>query len=185
MNYKKSIRFYSIKLIKITKVKLKFLIKRIISFVFKMIKLTTCLKLIKKYTPDAIKIRCRTEISKYPYIYNFYKKIILWLKKDEEAKENYLIYFFKVYIKVFFFPQLILIIKNKERRNILDLEIKKNLNMNISIHVHSENYKKEDVDTYKFKKDLFVLKDELELSVDTHEVYQKMRFAFTKYDSNY
>jgi hypothetical protein len=82
-------------------------------------------------------------------------------------------------------PQLILIIKNKERRNILDLEIKKNLNVNINIHVHSENYKKEDFDTYKFKKNLYVLKDELELSVDTHEIYQKMRFAFTKYDSNY
>jgi hypothetical protein len=150
-----------------------------------MIKLTTCLKLIKKYTPDAIRIGCRTEIAKYPYIYNFYKNIILWLKKDGESKENYLIYFFKFYIKVFFLPQLILIIKNKERRNILDLEIKKNLNVNINIHVHSENYKKEDFDTYKFKKNLYVLKDELELSVDTHEIYQKMRFAFTKYDSNY
>jgi hypothetical protein len=181
--FKKNIRFYSIRTIKLMRIKIKFLLKKFFIFLYKLTKIALPYKLIKKYIPYSIKIYARCKLANYPTLINFIKKIISILKNDQEIEQKHLLIFFKRLAKKIILGIFLLIIRNIKLRTLLYKGLKRILDTEIDSNSILENYLK-GLKNIENRNNYIFLKEKLYLSSNSEEIYQKMKFYFINNELN-
>ncbi|HEY2566583.1 MAG TPA: hypothetical protein VGH95_02580 [Candidatus Aquirickettsiella sp.] len=178
------IRYYSVKFLSLIKLKINYFLKLFLVHLFKIIIVIFFLKFIIKYIPDSIKIEIRLKLLRYPTLIKFLRNIFFLSKEDKESTKGYIFYFSKFFLKIIFLPLLNLILKNPVNRTIVYNELKSKPNLKIKIEQILGNQMKINYLSHNLKNKSILVSEEFDLSLDTQEVYQGMRSAFT-YETNY
>lgn len=178
---KKLAVYFLLKFVTLIKKKGTIFFKICLLYFLKIIKFTLPYKLAKRLIPNIIKIKIKVLLFKYPNLTKIIKNILAWVKSDEKIKSNLLINFFIFIFKIIFMPILRTLLNNLETQTIIYNELRRRRNFRVDSNKIIKDKNTNNIHTHQLLNKKFLIYEDLNLSLDTNEIYHKFKLTFIEY----
>ncbi|TLY48044.1 MAG: hypothetical protein E6K54_03570 [Gammaproteobacteria bacterium] len=176
----KKFRFFSLKFIKKLSIILKYSLRLLLVYIFKIVRKVFPCQFIIKLIPKQLKITIKAKLIFYPKISKLIKFIFNWLKDIKTPDKNvYLEYILPLLIKNFCLPFLKLILTKKNWRLIILQQLKDTPHLQIRFkQLVNDNTNPPSPNTFYSENNKNV-----ELSLASLEIYKKLKKTIEYYES--